>query len=112
MLKLRFTTFGCNFVEEHYWCIFAPAHSFFLSVCYRKVRWLASPHAIKQSGTMSRLQKLQDEIIEVQIQIRDLEEQRTILKRRLNMKLSTLLRDKKILKKVRPIDTFGRENGF
>jgi flagellar biosynthesis chaperone FliJ len=61
---------------------------------------------------MSRLQKLQDEIIEVQIQIRDLEEQRTLLRKQLNSKLSSLLQDKKTLKRVRPIDSFGRENGF
>jgi hypothetical protein len=61
---------------------------------------------------MSKLQKLQDEIIEVQIQIRDLEEQRSILRRQLNAKLSSLLRDKKTLKKVRSIDSFSKENGF
>jgi hypothetical protein len=57
---------------------------------------------------MSRLQKLQDEIIEVQIQIRDLEEQRSILRKELNTKLSSLLRDKRTLKKVRPIDSFSK----
>ena len=61
---------------------------------------------------MNKLQKLQDEIIEVQIQIRDLEEQRSILRKQLNAKLSSLLRDKKTLKKVRPIDCFSKENGF
>jgi hypothetical protein len=55
---------------------------------------------------MNRLQKMQDEIIEVQIQIRDLEEQRMLLRKQLNMKLSALLKDKKILKKVKPIDAF------
>jgi predicted transport protein len=55
---------------------------------------------------------MQDEIIEIQIQIRDLEEQRGILKKQLNMKLSSLLRDKKTLKKVRPIDSFSKGNGF
>jgi hypothetical protein len=57
---------------------------------------------------MNKLQKLQDEIIDIQIQIRDLEEQRAILKKQLNTKLSSLLRDKKTLKKVRPIDSFSR----
>jgi hypothetical protein len=61
---------------------------------------------------MNKLQKLQDEIIDVQIQIRDLEEQRSILRKQLNAKLSSLLRDKKTLKKVRPIDSFSKENGF
>jgi hypothetical protein len=61
---------------------------------------------------MSKLQKLQDEIIDVQIQIRDLEEQRAILKRQLNSKLSALLRDKKTLKKVKPIDSFSKGDGF
>jgi flagellar biosynthesis chaperone FliJ len=61
---------------------------------------------------MNKLQKLQDEIIEVQIQIRDLEEQRSLLRKQLNAKLSSLLRDKKTLKKVRPIDSFSKENGF
>ena len=56
---------------------------------------------------MIRLQKLQDEIIETQIQIRDLEEQRTLLRKQLNMKLSALLKDKKILKKVKPISEFN-----
>jgi hypothetical protein len=56
---------------------------------------------------MSKLQKLQDEIIDIQIQIRDLEEQRAVLKKQLNVKLSSLLRDKKTLKKVRPIDSFS-----
>jgi hypothetical protein len=51
---------------------------------------------------------MQDEIIDIQIQIRDLEEQRAILKKQLNMKLSSLLRDKKTLKKVRPIDSFSK----
>jgi len=66
----------------------------------------------KRCERMNKLQRLQDEMIEVQIQIRDLEEQRTILKKQLNSKLSSLLRDKKTLKKVKPIDSFGRENGF
>jgi len=61
---------------------------------------------------MSKLHKLQDEIIEVQIQIRDLEEQRTNLKKQLNSKLSSLLRDKKTLKKVKPIDSFSKGGGF
>ena len=57
---------------------------------------------------MSKLQRLQDEIIEIQIQLRDLEEQRSILRKELNAKLSSLLRDKKTLKKVRPIDSFSK----
>lgn len=57
---------------------------------------------------MTKLQKLQDEIIDIQVQIRDLEEQRSTLKKQLNAKLSSLLRDKKTLKKVRPIDSFSR----
>lgn len=57
---------------------------------------------------MSKLQRLQDEIIEVQIEIRDLEEQRSILRKQLNAKLSSLLRDKKTLKRVRPIDSFSK----
>jgi hypothetical protein len=57
---------------------------------------------------MNKLQRLQDEIIEVQIRIRDLEEQRTLLRKQLNSKLSYLLQDKKTLKKVRPIDSFSR----
>lgn len=56
---------------------------------------------------MTKLEKLQDEIIDIQIQIRDLEEQRSILRKQLNAKLSSLLRDKKTLKKVRPIDSFS-----
>ncbi len=59
---------------------------------------------------MSKLQRLQDEIVDIQIQIRDLEEQRAILKKLLNTKLSSLLRDKKTLKKVRPIDSFSSMN--
>jgi hypothetical protein len=55
---------------------------------------------------MSKLQKLQDETIDIQIQIRDLEEQRAKLRKRLNTNLSALLRDKKILKKVKPISEF------
>jgi hypothetical protein len=58
---------------------------------------------------MSKLQRLQDEIIDIQIQIRDLEEQRSILRKELNTKLSSLLRDKKTLKKVRPIDSFSKK---
>jgi hypothetical protein len=61
---------------------------------------------------MSKLQKLQDEIIDVRIRIRDLEEQRAVLRKQLNAKLSSLLRDKKTLKKVRPIDSFSKESGF
>jgi len=61
---------------------------------------------------MSKLQKLQDEIIEVQIQIKDLEEQRSMLRKQLNAKLSSLLRDKKTLRKVRPIDSFSKGDGF
>ena len=57
---------------------------------------------------MSKLEKLQDEIIETQIQIRDLEEQRSLLKKQLNMKLSALLKDKKILEKVKPIREFQK----
>jgi hypothetical protein len=57
---------------------------------------------------MSRLQKLQDEIIEIQIQIRNLEERRSILRKQLNAKLSSLLRDKMMLKKVKPIDSFSK----
>jgi SMC interacting uncharacterized protein involved in chromosome segregation len=61
---------------------------------------------------MSKLQRLQDEIIEVQIQIRDLEEQRSMLRKQLNAKLSSLLRDKKTLKKVMTIDSFSKGDGF
>jgi hypothetical protein len=57
---------------------------------------------------MTKLQRLQDEIIDIQIHIRDLEEQRSILRKQLNVKLSSLLRDKKTLKKVRPIDSFSK----
>jgi hypothetical protein len=57
---------------------------------------------------VTKLQKLQDEIIETQIQIRDLEEQRTLLRKELNMKLSALLKDKKMLMKVKPISEFHK----
>jgi hypothetical protein len=60
----------------------------------------------REVSDVSKLQKLQDEIIEAQIQIRDLEEQRTLLRKQLNANLSALLRDKKILKKVKPISEF------
>ena len=56
---------------------------------------------------MNKLEKLQEEIIEIQIQIRDLEEHRSLLRRQLNMKLSALLYDKKMLKKVKPISEFN-----
>jgi hypothetical protein len=61
---------------------------------------------------MTKLERLQDEIIEIQIQIKDLEEQRSMLRKQLNAKLSSLLRDKKTLKKVRPIDSFSKRDGF
>jgi len=59
---------------------------------------------------MNRLERLQEEVIDIQIQIRDLEEQRMALKRTLNAKLSALLRDRKLLQKVKSIDSFSHSN--
>ena len=55
----------------------------------------------------SRLDRLQEEVIDTQLQIRDLEQKRQELKKRLNGKLAMLLNFKKLLKQVKPIDNFS-----
>ncbi len=56
-----------------------------------------------------RLQRLQEEVIDIQIRIRDLDQQRTELRKKLNGRLSTLLSCRKLLQVVKPINSF--QNG-
>jgi predicted nucleic acid-binding Zn-ribbon protein len=55
----------------------------------------------------NRLEKLQEEVIDIQLRIRDLEEQRLQLRKQLNGKLTMLLNFRKLLKQVRPIGSFS-----
>jgi hypothetical protein len=55
----------------------------------------------------NRLERLQEEVIDTQLQIRDLEQKRLELKKRLNGKLTMLLNFKKLLKEVKSIDNFS-----
>jgi len=54
-----------------------------------------------------KLEKLQEEVIDIQLKIRDLEQQRLQLRKQLNGKLSTLLEMRKLLRQVRPIGSFS-----
>jgi predicted nucleic acid-binding Zn-ribbon protein len=54
-----------------------------------------------------KLERLQEEVIGIQLKIRDLEQQRLALKKQLNGKLSTLLEVRKLLKEVKSIDSFS-----
>lgn len=55
----------------------------------------------------NKLQELQEQVIEIQLQIRDLEQQRLQLKKQLNGKLTILLNFRKLLKQVKPIGSFS-----
>jgi len=54
-----------------------------------------------------KLQELHEETIEIQLQIKELEEKKLELKKKLNAKLTMLLNFKKILKQVKTIDKFN-----
>jgi len=54
-----------------------------------------------------KLERLQEEVIDIQLKIRDLEQQRLQLRKQLNGKLSTLLEVRKLLRQVRPIESFS-----
>jgi hypothetical protein len=54
-----------------------------------------------------KLQELLEETIDIQLQIRDLEQKKLELKKKLNGKLTMLLNFKKILKQVKTIDKFN-----
>jgi predicted nucleic acid-binding Zn-ribbon protein len=54
-----------------------------------------------------KLERLQEEVIDIQLKIRDLENQRLQLRKQLNGKLTILLNFRKLLKQVKSIDSFS-----
>jgi predicted nucleic acid-binding Zn-ribbon protein len=65
--------------------------------------------APERNGTFRnhKLERLQEEVIDIQLKIGDLEQQRLQLRKQLNGKLTMLLNFRKLLKQVKSIDSFS-----